>query len=68
LVQTSQIGYFRFHGVPKLFYSEYTRDELEQLHEAIRLTDWKDVYVYFNNTASKGGILNALEMMTMDSE
>lgn len=62
LVQSGKIGYFRMHGVPKLFKSEYTQDELGQLVEAIKLTDWNESYIYFNNTASTAGILNALKM------
>jgi len=68
LVRTSDIGYFRFHGIPKLFYSEYSKDELEQLYEAIQLTQWKEAHVYFNNTASKAGILNAIEIKSLAVE
>lgn len=67
LIQTTDKGYFRLHGVPKLFYSGYTADELEQLYNAIRLTTpWKEVYVYFNNTASTAGILNAIELKRIE--
>lgn len=66
LVKTTDIGYFRFHGVPKLFYSSYSEDELQQLEQVIRITAWKDTFVYFNNTASTAGILNALELQELD--
>ena len=62
LVQTAKLGYFRLHGVPRLFYSDYNDDEINQLYEAIKARDLKDVYVYFNNTAGKAGIGNAIEM------
>lgn len=62
IVKTTGTGYIRFHGVPKLFYSEYSAEELQQWHEGILRNDWKEVFVYFNNTASTAGIINALEM------
>lgn len=67
LVQTSDIGYFRMHGVPKLFQSGYPEDDLKQLKEAISLTDWEKTYVYFNNTASQAGILDALNLNKIKS-
>jgi uncharacterized protein YecE (DUF72 family) len=50
--------YIRFHGSKKLFYSRYSSEELENVKKQI--TD-KSGFVYFNNTASDAGILNALE-------
>ena len=50
--------YVRFHGIPKLFYSRYDAEELLQIKKEIAL---KPGFVYFNNTASEAGILNALE-------
>ncbi|MDQ6469698.1 DUF72 domain-containing protein [Flavobacterium sp. LHD-80] len=51
--------YIRLHGVPKLFYSSYSSDELLDIKTKI---ESKSGFVYFNNTASEAGILNALEM------
>lgn len=51
--------YIRLHGTPKLFYSSYSSKELLQIKNAICL---KSGFLYFNNTASEAGILNALEM------
>ena len=62
LVQTTEKGYFRMHGVPRLFYSDYSEAELQQLLDAIRMTDWNEVSIYFNNTASTAGILDAVAM------
>ena len=61
-VKTESYGYIRLHGVPKLFYSQYTPDEIETLYQEILKKDWQDVFVYFNNTASTAGILNAVEL------
>jgi uncharacterized protein YecE (DUF72 family) len=50
--------YVRFHGIPKLFYSSYDTPQLLQIKAEISS---KSGFVYFNNTASEAGILNALE-------
>jgi uncharacterized protein YecE (DUF72 family) len=56
-------AYIRLHGVPKLFYSGYTAGELQQWRDRIFDDEERDeVFIYFNNTASAEGILNALEM------
>lgn len=66
LIETNAIGYIRLHGVPKLFYSEYSADELQELQSKIlQKTGWKEVFVYFNNTASEAGVLNALSMKSL---
>ncbi|MHC0440361.1 DUF72 domain-containing protein [Flavobacterium sp. 3-210] len=51
--------YIRLHGVPKLFYSSYSSDEILEIKAKIVS---KSGFLYFNNTASEAGILNALEM------
>jgi uncharacterized protein YecE (DUF72 family) len=51
--------YIRLHGIPKLFYSSYSSKELLEIKSEI---DSKSAFVYFNNTASEAGILNALEL------
>ena len=57
---TTQTGYVRLHGNPKLFYSEYSEPELQQLYsDILKQHNLKEVYVYFNNTASEAGIINA---------
>ena len=50
--------FIRLHGTPKMFYSAYTNEELNLIKEQISN---KPAYVYFNNTASEAGIINALE-------
>ncbi len=61
--QNTSIGYIRLHGVPKLFYSEYTTKELKEIRNQINNLFFEQVYVYFNNTASTAGIVNALELL-----
>ncbi|MEO6584113.1 MAG: DUF72 domain-containing protein [Ferruginibacter sp.] len=55
-----EISYYRFHGVPNLFYSAY--DEAALMNFANTMLKCKAVtkaYVYFNNTASMAAIENA---------
>lgn len=60
LVATAQNGYLRLHGVPKLFYSGYGTQHLADFKEQIQRQNWNEAFVYFNNTASENGILDAL--------
>lgn len=60
IVKTTDHGYLRFHGVPKLFYSEYGKHELDQWRDSLLAQKYEDVFVYFNNTASTAGIMDAL--------
>jgi uncharacterized protein YecE (DUF72 family) len=54
------LSYYRFHGVPKLFYSEYDQEFLrkifKQLNESRKA---KNIFTYFNNTASLAALHNA---------
>jgi len=54
--------YMRFHGIPRLFHSSYSTEELREVYRQIRT---KKGFIYFNNTASEAGILNALELKRM---
>jgi len=51
--------FIRLHGTPKMFYSSYSEEELTRIKNAMPN---KEGFVYFNNTASEAGILNALEL------
>jgi uncharacterized protein YecE (DUF72 family) len=52
--------YYRFHGVPKLFYSEYDENFLQKIHWQISASPKaKEAFVYFNNTASLAALHNA---------
>lgn len=53
-------AYYRFHGVPKMFYSEYDHGTLKRIaDELLSNNGLKEVYIYFNNTAGTGAIENA---------
>ena len=66
IIETAATGYIRLHGNPKLFYSEYSSEELNKMCDEIRVSKkLKKVFIYFNNTASTAGILNALAIKHM---
>jgi len=53
--------YYRFHGVPRLYYSEYDTATLQRIADSIlQNKKAKEIYIYFNNTAAIGAIDNAL--------
>lgn len=51
--------YYRFHGVPKLYYSAYDEHFLNVIASQIAGTETREAYVYFNNTAAGAAIENA---------
>ncbi|PZF71287.1 DUF72 domain-containing protein [Taibaiella soli] len=57
-IRTGRFFYKRMHGVPELFKSAYTIDELTTLHRQLPETD--DSFVFFNNTMFEAGYENAL--------
>lgn len=53
-------AYYRFHGVPLLFHSEYDPSFIEKIyHQVTAKKRLKKAYVYFNNTASMAALHNA---------
>ena len=53
------LAYYRFHGVPKLYYSKYDDEFVSQVAKQITNSITKEAYVYFNNTASAAALDNA---------
>lgn len=52
--------YYRFHGVPKLFYSEYDETFIQKIYTQIKSNEKvEEVFIYFNNTASLAALHNA---------
>ena len=61
IVNSEAFLYYRFHGVPVLFKSEYSEDQLEIISKKIE--NFKGTsYLFFNNTWGTAGIKNALEL------
>ncbi|MBS1494295.1 MAG: DUF72 domain-containing protein [Bacteroidetes bacterium] len=66
IVINSDTAYIRLHGNPDIFYSKYSYEELQKLYAAVnKKRKVKTIYIFFNNTASTAGVLNALEMKTL---
>ncbi|HEY0045981.1 MAG TPA: DUF72 domain-containing protein, partial [Flavobacterium sp.] len=69
VIPTGSLLYYRLHGDEKLFYSGYSHAAIEQLYTALTSnSDANEIFVYFNNTASIAGVLNALEMNLMTGQ
>ncbi|WP_460472851.1 DUF72 domain-containing protein [Emticicia fontis] len=56
--------YYRLHGKPILFKSEYSEAELEALANTIKASD-KNAFVFFNNTWGIAAIKNARAMQKL---
>ena len=68
-VINTTIPYYRFHGVPKLFYSQYSKAFVKKIYEQIEAKKTaKTIYVYFNNTATQAAINNARYLQTLIKE
>ncbi|WP_027377839.1 DUF72 domain-containing protein [Kaistella palustris] len=61
MVNNGSLLYYRLHGIPVLFKSEYAAEELESLAKELKNFKGK-VFVFFNNTWGTAGIKNALEL------
>lgn len=63
IIINNPTAYFRVHGSPRMFYSEFATTQQMNLYR--HLTDekkLKEAYIFFNNTAGTAGILNAMEL------
>jgi uncharacterized protein YecE (DUF72 family) len=58
--KTATTMYYRFHGVPKLYLSSYSDDELCKIADEInRKRSVEQVYIYFNNDIEVAAVANA---------
>lgn len=61
---TGDTLYLRLHGREKLYYSNYSKEDLEEI--ILKLDDIKSSsYIFFNNTTGQHGIENALLIKKM---
>jgi uncharacterized protein YecE (DUF72 family) len=66
MIKTSDIIYYRFHGVPDLYSSRYKKQKLHRVAEQIMaLKNIQQAYIYFNNTAAGHAITNAKEFIAI---
>ena len=61
----SKLTYVRLHGNPILFHSNYGEEYLQLLKDHLLQNTALEAYIYFNNTASTAGILNALQLKNL---
>lgn len=65
IVNTS-LAYYRFHGVPDLYKSLYSEDELNRIfNDLAQNKNISEAYIFFNNTANLSAINNAAYMKTL---
>jgi uncharacterized protein YecE (DUF72 family) len=66
VIKNTPILYYRFHGVPILYRSEYGLEFIKKITTDIKASiKIKEAYVYFNNTWGTGGINNARQMESL---
>jgi len=57
------LAYFRLHGSPRVYYSEYPPDQIDSLaHQLAYLRDTRSVWCIFDNTAVGAATGNALAL------
>lgn len=60
VVMNAPVAYYRFHGVPKLYYSSYDEAFLQKIVMEIKQNNKiEKAYLYFNNTAAAAALANA---------
>ena len=68
-VMNTPAPYYRFHGVPKLFFSEYSKAFVKKIYQQLNEKKTaKTIYVYFNNTATQAAINNARYLQSLVKE
>jgi uncharacterized protein YecE (DUF72 family) len=66
IIANTKTAYVRMHGVPKMFYSDYSTEEMAQLIQTLKKKKkLNTAYIYFNNTAGVAGIENAQQLLKM---
>ena len=64
-VVNNSTAYYRFHGVPHLYFSKYTGPQLLAVAgDLFSAKHLKRAFIYFNNTASSAAISNAEYLLT----
>ena len=60
-IATNKTAYYRFHGVPELYYSSYKRVVLKKIADSLSGNKTvREAFIYFNNTATIAAIDNAV--------
>lgn len=63
IIANTSTMYYRFHGIEKLYFSEYSADAVKNFAENLKkLNGLNHAYIYFNNTATIAAINNARQL------
>jgi uncharacterized protein YecE (DUF72 family) len=63
------LAYYRFHGVPRLFYSEYEASFIEKIYQQLSGNSTvTEAFIYFKNTASTAALHNARQFKKLAGE
>jgi uncharacterized protein YecE (DUF72 family) len=61
VIITGKTAYYRFHGIPRLYFSAYKSDMLKRIADQLACAkNVNNMFIYFNNTATVGAIKNAV--------
>ena len=66
VIQNTPVVYYRFHGVPVLYRSPYSKDFLQKVINAVKQNpDTREGWFYFNNDFDAVGVANAKDMILL---
>jgi len=68
VVETSEVAYFRFHGLTGGYRYRYSDEELRKWAEIIRRTTAREIYIYFNNDYQAHAVFNAQRLSELLSD
>jgi uncharacterized protein YecE (DUF72 family) len=68
VVVTSEVAYFRFHGLTGGYRYRYSDEELRKWAENIRRTTAREIYIYFNNDYQAHAVFNAQRLSELLSD
>lgn len=65
VIINDKTAYYRFHGVPRLYYSAYDELFIKAIADKLlKQKELKEVFIYFNNTATAAAIENANQLIS----
>ncbi|HTD99739.1 MAG TPA: DUF72 domain-containing protein [Mucilaginibacter sp.] len=66
VIQNTPSVYYRFHGVPNLYRSPYSKEFLQKVADAVKHDkDTREGWFYFNNDYDAVGVENAKDMIAL---
>jgi uncharacterized protein YecE (DUF72 family) len=69
VIKTTENIYYRFHGVPHLYFSRYDTSYMERIAQEIQnVSSIKEAYIFFNNTAEAAAVANAKQFQELLEE